>query len=361
MRRHGLMIIAVLVLTAGCKDDTEKVQPTVEAISESVYASGTVKTSDQYQAFSSVNGIVEDIFVAEGDKVPKGAPLLKISNKASLLNVRNAQLTAENAKLSENQQKLDEAKMSLDFAKAKLANDSSLLARKQHLWKQDIGTRVELEQATLAYENAVVAYQSAKTRYDDLQRQLALNARQSSNNLQISSTLADEYIIKSEIDGRVFTISKEIGELVNVQSPVALLGDDSRFYLELQVDEYDIVRIKTGQLVFVSMDSYKGEVFEAVVTRVIPAMNERSKSFTVVADFVSRPQVLYPFLTAEANIVIQTKKDALTIPRQYLVDESFVLLENDEKRAVVTGLKDYEKVEIISGLAAGEYIIKPEN
>ena len=71
--------------------------------------------------------------------------------------------------------------------------------------------------------------------------------------------------------------------------------------------------------------------------------------------------MLYPFLTAEANIVIQTKKDALTIPRQYLVDESFVLLENSEKRAVVTGLKDYEKVEIISGLSAGEYIIKPEN
>ncbi|MEQ8686935.1 MAG: efflux RND transporter periplasmic adaptor subunit [Imperialibacter sp.] len=355
------MIIAVLMLTAGCKDDTEKVQPTVEAISESVYASGTVKTSDQYQAFSSVNGIVEDIFVAEGDKVTKGAPLLKISNKASLLNVRNAQLTAENAKLSENKQKLDEAKMSLDFAKAKLANDSSLLARKQHLWKQDIGTRVELEQATLAYENAVVAYQSAKTRYDDLQRQLALNARQSSNNLQISSTLADEYIIKSEIDGRVFTISKEVGELVSVQSPVALLGDDSQFYLELQVDEYDIVRIETGQQVFVSMDSYKGEVFEAVVTRVIPAMNERSKSFTVMADFASKPQVLYPFLTAEANIVIQTKKDALTIPRQYLVDESSVLLENGEKRAVVTGLKDYEKVEIISGLSADEYILTPEN
>ncbi len=361
MQRKSLLIAVLLIILTACKSDVERVQATVEAISESVYASGIVKSGDQYEAFSTVNGIVEELLVSEGDSVNKGTHLLKITNRTPLLNLSNAQLTAENAKLSENQQKLDDAKRAIDLAFAKLVNDSSLLVRKQQLWKQDIGTKVELEQATLNYENSLVSYQSAKTRYNDLQRQLALSARQATNNLQISSTLANEYIIKSEINGRVFTLSKEVGELVTQQSPVALLGDDSHFYLSLQVDEYDVVRIKTGQQVFVSMDSYKGEVFEAVVDQVIPAMNERSKSFTVIANFVSQPTVLYPFLTAEANIVIQTKKDALTIPRHYLIDESFVLLENQERKAVEIGLKDYEKVEIVSGLSVGEYIIKPEN
>ena len=61
-----------------------------------------------------------------------------------------------------------------------------------------------------------------------------------------------------------------------------------------------------------------------------------------------------------ANIVIEIKEKALTIPRNYLINNEFVLLANQEKRKVVVGLKDYEKVEIISGLTAKELLFKPE-
>jgi hypothetical protein len=49
----------------------------------------------------------------------------------------------------------------------------------------------------------------------------------------------------------------------------------------------------------------------------------------------------------------------MLIPRNYLVDESFVLLASGEKRKVQTGLKDYQKVEIISGLTEKDAIQKP--
>jgi transcriptional regulator of nitric oxide reductase len=61
-----------------------------------------------------------------------------------------------------------------------------------------------------------------------------------------------------------------------------------------------------------------------------------------------------------ANIVIEIKEKALTIPRNYLINNEYVLLANQEKRKVVVGLKDYEKVEIISGLTAKELLFKPE-
>jgi hypothetical protein len=130
--------------------------------------------------------------------------------------------------------------------------------------------------------------------------------------------------------------------------------------LELQIDEYDIAKVRLGQHIFVTFDSYKGEVFTAEVKTIYPIMNDRSKSFTVEAEFLKAPPVLYPNLTAEANIVIQTKEKALTIPRAYLVDETYVLKENNEKKKVKTGLKDYEKVEILGGLSASEEIVKPE-
>lgn len=356
-----LFILLSAIVLFSCQKSQLKIQPTVEDITESVYASGVVKSKNQYEVFSTVNGIVKEILVEEGDIVNAGAPLMRVFNKTSTLNEKNAALAAEYAKLSANKQKLDELKMAIDLAKSKMKNDSLLLQRQQNLWEQNIGSRVELEQKQLNYKNSVNNYQSAQIRYYDLERQLKLNADQSRTNLEISSTIADEYIIKSEVKGKVYTILKEKGELVNSQAPVALIGDDQNFILELQVDEYDIARIKEKQKVYISMDSYKGKVYEGLVSKINPVMNDRTKSFTIEADFTTAPPVLYPFLTVEANIVIQTKKSALTIPRDFLVDESFVITEDEDKKQVVTGLKDYDRVEILSGITRDDIILKPEN
>jgi multidrug efflux pump subunit AcrA (membrane-fusion protein) len=107
------------------------------------------------------------------------------------------------------------------------------------------------------------------------------------------------------------------------------------------------------------MDSYRGQAFEATVTKIQPIMNDRSRSFEVEASFTSQPPHLYPNLTVEANILIGVKEDAVTIPRAYLTDENILLLKNGDKRKVVTGLKDYQRVEIISGLNKDDLIKKP--
>lgn len=147
--------------------------------------------------------------------------------------------------------------------------------------------------------------------------------------------------------------------MVNTQSPVAIVGDATGFILELQVDEYDIARVQPGQKVLLSMDSYKGQVFEAEVKKINPLMNPQSKSFTVEAAFIKPPPALYPNLTTEANIVIAVKEKALTIPRNYLLEGDFVLLPGKEKEKITTGLKDYQKVEILSGLTVNDVILKP--
>ena len=87
-------------------------------------------------------------------------------------------------------------------------------------------------------------------------------------------------------------------------------------------------------------------------------MKERTKTFTAEAVFSNQPLVLYPNLTAEANIIIQTKEKALTIPRNYLIEDSLVIVNKKEKRPVKTGIKDFQKVEIIDGLTDKEVIYK---
>jgi multidrug efflux pump subunit AcrA (membrane-fusion protein) len=56
-----------LLILFSCRTDEKKIQPMVEDISESVYASGIVKSKDQYQVFSTVNGIIKEILVTVGE------------------------------------------------------------------------------------------------------------------------------------------------------------------------------------------------------------------------------------------------------------------------------------------------------
>lgn len=359
MKIKHINVAFLLIFFIGCKDKIVTISPAEENITEAVYASGVIKSTDQYQVYASANGVVTELLVKEGDMV-KGAALMRLKNTTAQLNADNAGLAANYAAAASNTEKLRDLQNAIQLAKAKMENDASLLERQQTLWNKDIGTRNEVDRMELAYENSLTAYKNAKLKYADLQKQISFQDKQAQKNLSISKSIAADYTINSELDGKVYTLLVEKGEMVNMQSPVAVVGNAGSFTIELQVDEFDIARIKTAQQVLINMDSYKGEVFEAVITRINPLMNERSKSFTIEARFIKQPTALYPNLTCEANIIIQSKDKALTIPRNYLLDGDYVLLQNNEKRKVVTGLKDYQKVEIIKGLTAKDLIRKPE-
>jgi multidrug efflux pump subunit AcrA (membrane-fusion protein) len=349
----------LLIFSISCHKKTEKINPRVEDITESVYASGIVKSSNQYEVFSPVNGLIKSIFVKENDFVKKGDPLLQIDAETAQLNKQNAELAFNYGSLNANKGKLLEAEANINFIKAKMNNDSSLLARQQNLWNQGIGTRNELEQRELAYKNDQASYHASMYHYYDLKRQINFTASQSKNNFQISKSITHDYTIKSQVEGRIYSIAKKDNEMVTTQSPVAVVGSED-FILELQIDQYDIEKIKAGQLILLNMDSYKDEAFEAKVSRILPYMNERTRSFTIEAIFITKPPTLYPNLTVEANIMIQTKQNAITIPRDYLLNDSFVVLAGNKKRRIITGLKDYRKVEVLKGLTIQEQIIKAE-
>jgi hypothetical protein len=79
----------------------------------------------------------------------------------------------------------------------------------------------------------------------------------------------------------------------------------------------------------------------------------------VEAEFVKKPERLYPNITFEANIVIEEKSGAMLIPRTYLLQDSMVIKSNGDTVQVKTGLKDYRKVEILSGITPDDELIKP--
>jgi hypothetical protein len=70
-------------------------------------------------------------------------------------------------------------------------------------------------------------------------------------------------------------------------------------------------------------------------------MDARSRTLKLKHFFTSTCKTISN-LTAEANIIIQTKENTITIP-SYLVDNDYVIVNNDEKRKVKIGLSDYQR------------------
>ncbi|ASU34066.1 efflux RND transporter periplasmic adaptor subunit [Mucilaginibacter xinganensis] len=359
MSKKLYFLIAALFCSA-CHSDNEKTKPVIAPITESVYAAGIIKSKDQYQVFPKVNGIIRRVFVTEGDSVKIGTPLLSISNDPERITKENAELEANFFDFSTNQGQINEAQKLKDAAKSKMRNDSALYSRQQALWKQQIGTKVQLEQTALNYENSQTAYFSSVVKYNDLKRQLKLNSQQSKKKLAIATRQESDFILKSEVNGTVYRVYKTKGELAGSQTLLALIGSTNKFLLEMQIDEYEIIKVKINQEVLITMDSYKGKVFIGRVTKLYPIMDEKSKTFLVEAEFIKQPDTLYPNTTFEANIVIRTKKNALLIPRDYLLNDAFVIKGKNDTARVITGLKDYQKVEILSGVKATDVLRKPK-
>ena len=353
-----LILVGSLILAA-CHDRREKTRPGMEKITESVYASGIVKSRDQYEVFPATAGLISVVLVTEGDIVRAGDPILHITNTSARLNMENAGIAAGYNSVAANKEKLNELKINIDLAKLKMDNDRSLFQRQQNLWSQQIGTRNELELRELNWQSSVNDWEAARLKYTDLEKQLSFLAQQAKKNLELTQSATHDYTVLSKTSGKVYSVLKKRGEMASTTSPVAIVGNARDFYLELQVDEYDIARIRVGQKIFLTMDSYKGEVFGAIVSKINPLMNSHSKTFTVEANLTRQPPALYPNLTCEANIVIREKEKALTIPRSYLLEGDSVILENKKKKWLLTGLKDYEKVEILDGLHMNDIIYKP--
>lgn len=352
-------VVLCTLFAFGCRPEQKTVRPLQGSITESVYASGIVKSEGQYQAFAAVSGIIDSVYVKEGQLVRKGQTLLTITSDQQKLASERALLEAEYASLPANLGHVRQMQRSVELAGEKLQNDSLLLARQKRLWQQKIGTLVQLEQRQLQYNESAVALQAWRRQLTDLRRELALNAKQSRLSWSAARAQQEQYRIVSEVDGAVFDIIREKGESVGPQTVLAVLGSAQKYNLELQVDEYDIARIHVGSLVFVTTDSYAGQVFEGTVTEIHPIMNSQTRTFTVQALLKHGP-ALYPNQTLEANIVCAFKENTLLIPRQCMLDDSTVLGKTGKYIRVKIGIRDLEKVEILSGLSAAEEVIQPE-
>lgn len=344
-----------------CSDKQDRTYPERTVITESVYSSVTVQPDSLYLAYASVGGILDKNLVEEGTEVVKGDPIAQIINSTPNLNRENARLALELAKQNYlgNNAILKSLREQIEAAELQYANDSINYQRQKKLWEQGIGSRAEYDNRQLASELSRNNLSLKRSSYAQTKNELETRYRQAQNNYETSRIAARDFIVESKINGTVYALYKEPGEIVTSMEPVASVGSTADFLVEMLVDEVDIVKLKRGQKALISLDAYPSRVFEAEVSKIYPKKDERSQTFTVEALFREAPPTLYPGLSGEGNIIIDHKEDALVIPKEYIRNDSIVETEKGPV-TVRTGLQDLDRIEIISGIDAGTLLLKPE-
>lgn len=355
-----LIIIILSTIVLSCNGNNEKIQPVETRITESVYSSVTIQPDSLYQAFAIVNGILDKNLVEEGDLVKKGDPIIQIINNSPQLNSENARTALELAR--KNYQGdgalLNSIEDELQAARLQYKNDSVNYVRQEKLWGQGIGSKAAYEAKKLAFELSYSSLDRLENKYESTRNELKTQLQQAENNYRLSLINTTDFTVKSKINGKVYALLKNPGEIVNTSQPLASIGSKDKFVIEMLVDEVDIVKVKEGQKVLLSLDAYKGEIFTAKVSKIYPKKDERNQTFLVEALFEEEPKVLYPGLSGEGNIIIAQKEKALVIPRIYLIGKDSVKTE-DGLVKVRTGLESLDSVEIQNGITSQTYIYKP--
>jgi HlyD family secretion protein len=176
--------------------------------------------------------------------------------------------------------------------------------------------------------------------------------------------------LRAPFAGTVAAVNVAPGETISQVSPVTLI-DDSAYKIDLTVDEVDIARVRVGQPVEVLIDALGAPALGGNVRLIAPSAvsgeSVRTYAVTVVITPGERP--LRPGMTASAQIVVDSREQAISVPRGALREENgrqlvdLVVREGGQvsivPQKVRSGLRAGDRVEIVSGLAAGQEIALP--
>jgi HlyD family secretion protein len=293
--------------------------------------------------------------------VSKGNVLLKIRRSQANLEQQKALLQYEQARknYAGEEAVLLEMTERINSAKSKLIADSSTFVRQSRLWKQNIGSRQTYEHAMLNFETSRNQYQELSSAYGRTQSELGHQLALAATALKQRQVAYDDYLVKAEFSGTVYEVFKEQGESVTPQTPLANIGSTHDFILQLSIDETDIARVDKGQEIIVSLDAYPQQTFIAEVTKITPRKDERTQTYAAEAVFLETPPKLFDGLSGEANIVVSRREGIMTLPTAY-VGQGNIVTTAQGSRTVVTGITDFNNIEIISGIDTSTIVYQAE-
>lgn len=278
-----LALILVATLTHRSRPLPEESTPLRLAY---VAAEGKVEAMQGYDVdvgTGELNGRIARIFVKEGDRVHKDQVVASLVNDdlQALVTQAEHELTVARARLTEvesgaREEEIREAGARLQGATARMDEARAQLLRDRELRRQRMISQATLDASEAAFKAARAAVDEAAQRKKLLEEgpkpetvQLYRDqVRLAEAALDYAHKRLDKTLIRSPIEGTVIERYRDEGEGVTPELPILAIADLSRVWVNAEVDETDIGRVRVGDAAQVSSDAYPGQTFRGSVREI---------------------------------------------------------------------------------------------
>ena len=325
----------------GAKVQFREINPTFVLETINLYS------EEMADAVALIDGRVEQVFISKNSDVQRGQVIFTLVNDEIPL-------------------KIQQSESSIVKAEAQLANAKNNYARYTRLIERDATSREKFDEAEATYKASEAALKEAQTIKEQL---LIQSARQD---------------VIAPIDGEILILYRQQGSYVTAGTPLALVGNFSRLFFSLPLDDRHAKQLSIGdmaELSFVNNQILRkaydteyaagnrgdAQIFSVHVKEIMPALSEPASLRKIVFEVDNRVGLLEQQAYSGAILKSARAKRFLSAPLAAMIDSNhnsvFVLTDKEtiERRAVQTGADDGNYIEIISGLSEGETVITSDS
>jgi len=326
----------------------------------STSASGQVSTANSAEVTTQASGVVKQLFVKDGESVTVGQVIAELE----LDQLAQQKYASTLASYQGAQNNLASARTNLHTLQSRLFNANQKFI--------DDAVARELPETDPTYIQQNADWLAAEETYQ--QQTAIINQAQTSLNSAWLSLQQASPKIYAPISGRITGLSLQEGAVVSAQSSgtgtgstekIASIQTDAFPTITINLTEIDIAKVSVGNKATIMLDTYVDKTFSGRVVSVdtIGSVTSGVTNYPVVIQLDTKAGGIFPNMAATANIITDTKDNALLVPASSIVTQegaSMVrVLVNEELQLapVEIGLAGETQIEIISGLKEGDTVV----
>jgi HlyD family secretion protein len=299
------------------------------SITAAVSATGTVNPVTAVQVGSQVSGQVQEIYVDFNSEVKKNQVIARIDPQSFALRVSQAMADLEAARATVLTQRANVAALQAEVSRAKvgLAESEREFQRNKMLQEKNFVSAAVLDKAEFAWRTAQEQVKTAQAQLavgESQVRNVEALVKQRDSQLSQAKVDLDRTTIRAPVDGIVIKKTVEPGQTVaaSLQAPelFVIAQDLRRMQVDTSIDEAEVGRVREGQSATYTVDSFPGRNFEGTVGQVRKAalVVQNVVTYTAVISTSNPNLELFPGMTANVRIVVDTREKVLKVPNAAL-------------------------------------------
>lgn len=348
-------------------------------IEQYINVSTKVTANNEVNVVPKVSGTVKNVYVNLGDTVKAGDVLfeiddtnLRIAAEQASASLASAQANYDmniGATLETNVMQLQSSVDSLQIQYDDLLRD---LTNTKALYEAGSKSKLELDTLQSAVDKLKLQLDTAKENLrltrektiDGTKKTALAGLQQAKLSYENAQTQLGYTKVKAEIDGVISACNVTPGSMASPQSPAMTIVNTDKLKFSFNISDDYINKVSIGSKAYITVAAASEKPYEGTVTYISPAANSTTMLYPVEIYIENTDNKIKTGMFASLKLVVDRKENTVSVPLNAVLEKGgdkfvYIIDANNvaHKKAVETGIKNDEYIEIIKGVQNGEKLV----